>query len=1279
VTPEDRSTLSVYLPNLAASWPELTPAARSRTLQGTLAFVDISGFTRLTELLSAGGKAGAEELTGHLDAIFGDLVDIAYAHGGELIKWGGDAVLLWYDGEQHAERAVTAAWLMQRSMRRIGRLTTSAGRVALQMSVGIHSGDVHFFSVGSLHRELVVTGPAATRTAHLEGIAEAGEIVISHETAARLPPSSIGAAKHDAVLVAAPPRLHGPTPRTPTEPAGRPEDCLPAALRDFLRAAPPEGEHRQVGVGFVEFSGVDDLLAVSPPASVAGTLGDFFTLVQECCAKNQVTFWETDIAEGGGKVMLVAGAPTASEDDAGSLLVTARELVGWNGGLRVRAGVNFGRVFTGGFGPPYRRTYSAKGDAVNLAARLMSRAEPGTVLAAETALERSRTPFHTEALAPFTVKGKTLPVRARRVLHVEPGRKPATHQPPVLVGRDEELRILLGLLSDARRGVGRCVEITGPAGIGKSRLIAELEARSNGFRMVGTVSGERDALQAYSSIRRLARRAIGIEPGEDPEACGRSLVASVARTAPRLTPWIPLVAPIVGANAQPTPESSLLDERFRPQRTTDTFLDLLSAHLPGPTLLVVEEAQWIDEASASLLRDLAAGIGGRPWLLVVAYRAADRAALLAEPQTAQRIELAPLSPAATGQLVRSLSVEHPLVPYQRDAVAARSGGNPLFVLELLRAEPRSGGLQEMPDTVEGVFASQIDRLSPPERSLLRTASVLGVEVPLQVLGELAGGEVDLTAPLLEGYLLPDTPGRLRFRHSLLRDVAYEGLAYARRRALHLRAGEVLERLGGGAAETAGLLAEHFAAAGDHRRAWHYASLAGWRARSVPAPLEAAANFEHALREGRAAQGIPPRELMQVAEALADARCHLGEFAAAGDRYRDARRFAARNLDRSRLLYKAALAAERSGRYRTTLQLLTRAERHLGPGHSGWLLRQRAEIRAQYGLVRHRQGRADDAVRALREAVGLAGRAQAADVLATSLVYLDIAELTAGIPEDRGHAERALRIQGRLRNDPWLEARALNQLGIRAYFAGRWSDAAGFYEASRAACERAGDAWTAALESANLAEILADQGHLEEARPILEEVLETCRAAGTRTFVADGTRLLGRLASRRGDPERAGQLLDAAREIYEADGEALQVQLTDAVGAEARLVSGDPAGSVELARRVIDAVSSLPGRHLVLPLALRTLGVGSALLGGRPADARRAVEESAAIASRHGARFELALSLQVIGDLWPGELGEERRARCDALFAELGVLDTARRLVPADPLARAGHQNIGSPA
>src|SRR5215470_11324588 len=154
--------LDAYVPPVLLRHLANSPDARVRTVDATVVFADISGFTRLSERLARAGQEGAEELSETIGGCLSSLLAIAHADGGELLKLGVDALLLMFDGEGHAARACDAALGMRQGLREVGRLHTSAGHVTLRMSQGVHSGEFHLFVVGESHRELLIAGPAAT-------------------------------------------------------------------------------------------------------------------------------------------------------------------------------------------------------------------------------------------------------------------------------------------------------------------------------------------------------------------------------------------------------------------------------------------------------------------------------------------------------------------------------------------------------------------------------------------------------------------------------------------------------------------------------------------------------------------------------------------------------------------------------------------------------------------------------------------------------------------------------------------------------------------------------------------------------------------------------------------------------------------------------------------------------------------------------------------------------------------------------------------------------------
>ena len=251
-----------FVPRLTLDWLRDQPDTRWREVEGTLAFVDISGFTAMSERLSSLGRAGAEEVTEVMNATFAALLAVAYAQGGGLLKFGGDALLLLYEGGDHAARAARAAFEMRRTLRAIGRPKTSAGAIQLKMHAGLHSGRFQFFLVGSSHRELLITGPAASRTVEMEAVSKAGEILLSAEAAAFLGDDELSEEHDSGRLLRAAPSVRGTVEPLPAVEGVALEVAVPAPLRaQLLEVGPLEGEHRSAAIAFVRFSGTDEIIA----------------------------------------------------------------------------------------------------------------------------------------------------------------------------------------------------------------------------------------------------------------------------------------------------------------------------------------------------------------------------------------------------------------------------------------------------------------------------------------------------------------------------------------------------------------------------------------------------------------------------------------------------------------------------------------------------------------------------------------------------------------------------------------------------------------------------------------------------------------------------------------------------------------------------------------------------------------------------------------------------------------------------------------------------------
>jgi predicted ATPase/class 3 adenylate cyclase len=1261
--------LKSHVPRLLIEWWREDPAMPFRNVEGTLAFVDISGFTQMCERLARKGRVGAEEVTDVLDASFTQLLSLAYDDSGGVVKWGGDAVLLLFTGPHHLERACRASYRMRAKLREIGRrLRTSAGLVSLRMSVGIHSGRFDFFLVGGRHRELVITGPAATRTVLMESTATAGDIALSAETAALLDERLLGGRKGEARLLRGSPTgfpLHRSSPVETT--AGLDLAAyIPGQILEHLLQGGGEAEHRHVAVAFIEFSGTDTLLERSGPRALWDALDHLMRSVQEAAFEHDVSFHETDISANGGKILLVAGAPKSSGDDDDRMLRTVRAIMDHTYALTVRIGVNDGHVFAGNFGPPYRRAYSIKGDAVNLAARVMAKAAPGQILATGSVLERSRTAFEARALDPFQVKGKKRPVQAHDVGAMQGIKTAGKRAELPLVGRDAELSSFIRGLEDAEAGEGRLFDIVGEPGIGKSRLLRELEGRAAGFRVLSSACDPYKSSTPYHPFRGLLREVIGISGDANALSAGRRLRDQVEVSAPHLRPWLPLLATPLDADVDPTPESDQLEMEFKRARSHQLTAELLTPLLPGPTLVILEDVHWMDEPSSHLLRVIASALPERPWMICVTRREQPTGFIPGEDVPTTIVRPAPLDGRDAAALATAGSEDAPLPPHAIAALAERSGGNPLFLEELVAATQATRSVDALPDSVEALLTAQIDRVPTQDRTLLRFASVLGATFDRGLLDAALATDHPAITPgtwdRLANFLNFDASGTFRFRHALIRDVAYGGLSFRRRREVHGRVAETIERSAdANAQDQAELLSLHYFQAGRYEKAWRYSRIAGDRAQAKFANVEAADFFIRALDAGRRLGDVAPSELAPVMESLGDVSERAGLYRQAASAYRGARQLSAGDaVGGAALLLKEGLIRERAGRYSDAVAWYRRGLRALDDATlDGPTLAVRARIRVWYASSRRQQGRFLEAIDWCQRAIEDATASGERRALAHAYRMLDRLYTNLGRPERAQYRDLALPIYREL-GDLVGESEVLNELGADAYFEGRWTEALDLYRRSTEARRRTGDEVNAAHGTHNIAEILSDQGHLDQAEALFRDVLRIWRASGFRLGIAFATSSLGRVAARAGRHDEAGRWYEEALSAFRAKQAEWEILETQARIAENLVLSGRADQALDLATQTLDRAEKVGGLPVLRAMLHRLRGWGS--IERDPASAGRCFDESLQCSMSVNARYETALTLIAqarLAGATGGPFPEDLEKEAWSLLDGLGVVSIAQ--------------------
>ena len=1255
------SPLAPYLPRVVRLWSEEPDAPRVRTVDGTLVSVDISGFTALAERLQAKGKEGAEELVTRISAVFDGLISAAERHGGDVLKFRGDALLLLFAGERHAERASGAASDMQWTIERIGTQETTVGTVELRMSVGVHSQHVHLFLTEQPHRELLVAGPAATRVFELEDLASAGEIVLSAETAALVDPAWVGEAKEDAHLMTRLEPGASTIPPPPDVPGRDLHEYVPRPLRDHLAVASGEAEHRQVTVAFLKLSDTDSVIAAEGPERLLERIDAVARAAGRACEAYGITWLESDIDVGALKLYLTAGAPSTSGDDEEGMLRGLRDVIAACPELTLRAGVNRGHVFTGDIGASSRRTYAVMGDTVNLAARLCGKAEAGEILTTSPVLDRARTLYET-SVRMLRVKGKALEISAHVVGTAIGRREPDDAVAGRLVGRDAELEALGQAFDAARTGRQQVVELVGPPGIGKSRLVGELRtlADDHGFERLQVATDPYSTAEPYAVFRSLLRRVAGIPETSPRDEAGVALAALVRESVPELEPWLPLLAIAFDAEVPATPEASGLDpeqSRTRVHLSVETFLDRI---LANPTLIVLEDAHWLDDASEFLLRHLVDRPGSRPWLVCVTTRPGRDPFARAQEAHATAIELEPLPDAAAASLAHDIAAELALSQDDVEKLVARAAGNPLFVRELVTAARAGQRIDTLPDTVESLLTTRIDTLDPTDRLLLRYASVVGPAFDLPLLGEVLRDEAPDAGDRAQWHHLGEfvverQDGLLAFRHDLVRATAYEGLSYRRRRDIHGRVGSAIEgRLGARADEEAALLSLHFFEAGDHARAWRYAVLAGDRAEAGFANVVAAELYDRALAAATELD-LPAEEIVRVNESLGDVCERFAAFErsfAALEAARAAGGADAAILD-ARLLGKEAVVLELMGRYEDALETCTRGLARLDDaGAEGpEAATVRATIELSAGGINYRRTKTDEAVLWLERAAADAEAAGDRGTLAHAYYLLDAALTDLGREEGLRYLELARPIYEDLGDLRGLGV-VLSNLGIHAYYEGRWDESAAYYAESRTAKERSGDVIGAAIQVNNEGEIFSDQGHLHRAADAFHVMLRASRAAGWPFGAGAALSNLGRAAARAGRFDEAHAFFDEALVLFEELSAERFMSETQARRAECLLLAGRHAEAAALASEVREAARKSPVGGLEALLE-RVIGLARAQ-AGRPAEARPHLEESLRLARELKAEFEVAQTLRAMATLeWDN--ADDLRSESDAILSRLGVV------------------------
>jgi class 3 adenylate cyclase len=672
------------------------------------------------------------------------------------------------------------------------------------------------------------------------------------------------------------------------------QSYVPKQLADKTRAAGQiEGERRQVTVVFADISGFTALSERLDPEDVAGLVND--------CLKElaQAVYQYEGMVDKfiGDCIMAVFGAPIALEDDAENALratlamrenlqkFNRRWIEKMGQPLDIHIGVNTGMVIAGIIGNDLRMSYTVMGDTVNVASRLEDAAKAGQIFVSRNTYRLTRGAFAFQEMDPIKVKGKQEPLTVYELLHakLQPDKSRGVEGlSSPLVGREAERQALVECLERLQSGRGQIVTILGEAGIGKSRLLAEIRRREG--KDLTWLEGRSFAFSrslGYGAFLDLLRRYAGIADEDTEAEAAASLKARLHAILPGDLEIYAILAQLLSMrldSEEAAAVSAVTGEAFRDRLFAVLERLLLALAKQRPVVLMLEDLHWADHSSLELLEHLFRLITQAPIAFVLLSRPKREAAgnweKLGPALEGYRpyfleIPLKPLSGEASGDLVRGLLEGSMLPPRLAEVILNKSEGNPFFVEEVLRSLIERGVLArddgawkvtslieniQVPDTLQGVLLSRLDRLPEETKRVIQKAAVIGRVFLFRVLEHMASEETSLESQmaLLEEAALVREQARVPeieyvFHHALAQEVAYQTLLAPARKLLHQKVGKAMESLFAERIDQyRALLAYHFFKGEDWAKAFEYSGGEADAAVQLYAYAEAREHYHLAL-------------------------------------------------------------------------------------------------------------------------------------------------------------------------------------------------------------------------------------------------------------------------------------------------------------------------------------------------------------------------------------------------------------------------------------------------
>jgi adenylate cyclase len=1151
-------------------------ATLAERAQGTALFADVSGFTSLTARLARelGPQRGSEEITRLLSCVFDAVTDEVHRYGGSVISFSGDAITCWFAADGGL-RATAAGLAIQQAMLPFASLS-------LAVKVAVAAGPARRLVVGDPHHHVmdVLAGATLDRLSCVEKHAEAGEVLLDQATVSALNSQLVVDAWREDVETSARyavvAGLIAPVASAPW-PALQDTDLDQQIVRPWLlpavyarlRSGLGEflAELRPVAVLFAHFTGID----YDADDRAGEKLDIFVRRAQAILAEYGGTLLQTMFGDKGSTLYAAFGAPVAHEDDVRRAAAAALELASLSDSLDfiqcIRIGVSQGVTHAGAYGGLTRRTYGVLGDAVNLSARLMQAAAPGQILASQAVYQPLACTFSWQPLPELQLKGKHEPVTAYALLAERPQQRlqvAGSQRELPLIGRQSELALIETRLELAGQGRGQIVGIIAEAGLGKSRLAAEVvqQADRRGWHCYTGECSASDTYTGYYAWYPVWQQFFGIDPSWQPLAQIQALEAQLAYLDPDLTPRLPLLGAALNMPLADNQLTASFDARLRRSSLEALLVDCLRARSRhGPILLLLEDCHWLDPLSHDLLEAIAHAIVDLPVLVLLTYRP-PQLEHLREPRVTfaphfSAVDLAAFSSDETQRLIglrlaRTYGLETSTPAALAEKIAQRAEGNPFFIEAMvdfvtaraIDSKDAEALVQlDLPTSLQSLILSRIDRLAESQRITLKVASIIGrvFELPAlwgyyPQLGDESAVRRDLatlSAARLTEQVADNPVVAFAFRHALIQEVVYESLPFAQRAALHQQMGQFIERSFAGQLEQhLDQLAFHYCASQNEAKKREYLLKAGRHAQRIYANAAAIDYYRRALPL------LSEQEQVDVLLDLGKVLELVGQWQEAKVVFQQALELATRQgsqqptgaceLAMGQLLRKQGLFADATASLVRAGSCYTQRDDRSGI----------AQVLHHQGVLATQQGDLEAAQKLFEQSLAL--RLELDDKANIANLYNNLGILArqrCDYTEAQTLYQACLDLQQHTGNR-WGTGNVLNNLGTLAAAQGNIAEAQRQLEQALAIFRQLGDRWGIANILTGLGDVAIEQRQYDTACRYFSESVLINRELGDRLAQAHLLEALGCLAAVQNRPEHALRLVGAATTLRSVLGSPL---------------------------------------------------------------------------------------------------------------------------------------------